>query len=542
MSTAAMAPERVPPRSNENAPRGTHRSFSYHRQLLCAGCLVLTDVLAILLSLRLAIFLRASWVPLVDAHVPPLRLPLRHYLEFGWLWLFLVLFLGVEGLYTQRRTLWNEIGHLIKAIASGLMVMFAAIALVQRGPFLSRLIILMTGVILLAVLPAFRYWAKRILGVFGLWRKRILILGATETAKLAVRGLVSDPVLGYKVVGLLDDDAKYWGRCFSSRQDEPVFVLGSLAEASDQMDKTGARDLLIAMPDLEDHKLLALVHSLQPECESMYVVPQLWGLPLMNLKVDGFLRERLMMLKLSNNLAKPWNRGLKRTFDFVLGSFIALLAFPLCLVLALLIKIDSCGPVLFVQERLGRNGSTFRCVKFRTMHTDCDDMLANHLARDPIAADEWQKYAKLKTHDPRLTRVGYFLRRWSLDELPQLLNVLRGEMSLVGPRPYLLQERGRIGTALFTILSSWPGMTGFWQVNGRNHVTLEQRVELEAWYVRNWTIWFDCIILAKTFRAVFFPHHGHDVFDQESSETEMSRTLDRPRTASDVKSGPVRRT
>jgi undecaprenyl-phosphate galactose phosphotransferase len=107
--------------------------------------------------------------------------------------------------------------------------------------------------------------------------------------------------------------------------------------------------------------------------------------------------------------------------------------------------------------------------------------------------------------------MGSFLRRWSIDELPQLLNVLKGEMSLVGPRPYLPQERSRIGVDLFTILSSRPGMTGFWQVSGRNQLTLEDRVQLEAWYVRNWTVWFDCIILAKTFRTVLFPQNGREL-------------------------------
>jgi Undecaprenyl-phosphate galactose phosphotransferase WbaP len=508
MSTAAMAPERRRSDFNINA-QGEPRPFSYHRQILCALCLVVADLVAIVVSLRSAIFLRGYWVPLVDAHVSPLHLPLKHYLGFGWLWLLLVVFLGVEGLYTQRRTLWNEIGHLAKAIALGLVVMFAAIALVQGSPALSRLTIVLTGLILLLALPLERYWAKRLLGAIGLWRKRILILGATETAHLALRGLVSDPVLGYQVVGLLDDDPVRRLRCFGTYGHKRISVLGDLADAAEQMEKTGARDVLIAMPDLDDHKLLALVHSLQPRCESLYVVPQLWGLPLMNLKIDGFLRERLMMLKLSNNLAKPWNRGIKRTFDLVLATLISLLICPLCLLIALFIKLDSDGPVLFVQERLGYNGRTFRCLKFRSMHVECDRMLATHLAHDPAAADEWQKYAKLRSHDPRLTRVGRILRHWSLDELPQLLNVLKGDMSLVGPRPYLPQERARIGTALFTILSSWPGMTGFWQVNGRNHVTLEDRVELEAWYVRNWTIWFDCIILAKTFRAVCFPHKHH---------------------------------
>jgi len=524
MSTAAMTPERLPSGLNENT-QGGPRPSTYYRQVCCVCCLILADVLAILVSLILAIFLRAHLVPLVDTNVSPLSLPLRHYLDFGWLWLLLVVFLGVEGLYTQRRTLWNEIGHLTKAIVSGLIVIFAAIALVQRGSVLSRLTIMLTAVILLMVLPTVRYWAKRILGAVGLWRKRILILGATDTAKLAIRGLASDPVLGYEIAGLLDDDPVRRGKCFGTCRDKPIFVLGNLADAAEQMDETRARDVLIAMPDLEDEKLLALVHVLQPRCESIYVVPQLWGLPMMNLRIDGFLRERLMMLKLSNNLAKPWNSGLKRTFDLVFGSVITLLAFPLCLTLAVLIRIDSGGPVLFIQERLGHNGRNFRCIKFRSMHVECEEMLTKHLARDPAAADEWHKYAKLRAHDPRLTRLGRFLRRWSLDELPQLLNVLKGDMSLVGPRPYLPQERRRIGVELFTILSSRPGMTGFWQVNGRNHLTLEDRVQLEAWYVRNWTIWFDCIILGKTFRAVFFPHNRRDDVSEETSDGTAQKKL-----------------
>jgi Undecaprenyl-phosphate galactose phosphotransferase WbaP len=242
-------------------------------------------------------------------------------------------------------------------------------------------------------------------------------------------------------------------------------------------------------------------------------VPQLWSLPMMNLQVDGFLRERMMTLKLSNNLARPWKSWLKRAFDLFPGAAITLLVFPLCLVLAVLIKLDSGGPALFVQERIGYRGGTFRCLKFRTMLVDGDERLAQYLESNPQAADEWQRYAKLRNYDPRLTRLGRFLRRWSLDELPQLLNILKGEMSLVGPRPYVPRERGRIGFQFSTILSARPGLTGFWQVNGRNHVTLEDRVQLEAWYVRNWTAWLDCIVLVKTFRAVLFPENGQGAAD-----------------------------
>jgi Undecaprenyl-phosphate galactose phosphotransferase WbaP len=229
---------------------------------------------------------------------------------------------------------------------------------------------------------------------------------------------------------------------------------------------------------------------------------------MMNLQVDGFLRERVMMLKLSNNLAKPWNGWLKRGFDLLLGTALTLIALPICMIVAILVKLESRGPALFVQERLGYRGRNFLCFKFRTMRVDGEEVLTRYLKSNPQAMDEWQKYAKLRRHDPRLTRLGGFLRRWSLDELPQLSNVLKGEMSLVGPRPYLPHEFDRIGTDLHTIASARPGMTGFWQVSGKNQLTFEDRVKLEAWYVRNWTPWLDGIIFAKTFRVVLFAETG----------------------------------
>jgi len=165
------------------------------------------------------------------------------------------------------------------------------------------------------------------------------------------------------------------------------------------------------------------------------------------------------------------------------------------------------------------------------MRVDGEEILARYLISNPLAMEEWQKYAKLRRHDPRLTRIGGFLRRWSLDELPQLFNVIKGEMSLVGPRPYLPHELGRIGVDLDTILSARPGVTGFWQVSGRNQLTLEDRVKLEGWYVRNWTPWLDCIVFAKTFRVVLFPEDGFrsqiaadigSAFPEDSSAEELA--------------------
>ncbi len=520
MSTVRIAPERPPLPLNGNKLSGHRpRASILSRQVVCVLVLVLTDLFAIAISLELGILIRRYFVPHVDAYLQPTTFPFLHYLSFGWLWLVPLIFFGVEGLYTRRRSQWNEVGYLIKAVALSLIAMLAALALTQLSPLVSRTTILFTAMNLFVLLPIVRYWTKRSLGALGPWKKSILILGATDMAVLAMRGLAADTFLGYEVAGVLDDNPNKKGSCIGACKGKTVNILGSLSEAREQMERTNSRDILIALPSLREEKLLALVHELQPHCDNIYVVPQLWGLPMMNLQVDGFLRERVMMLKLSNNLAKPWNGWLKRGFDLLLGTALTLIALPICMIVAILVKLESKGPALFVQERLGYRGRNFLCLKFRTMRVDGDKVLAKYLKSNRQAMDEWQKYAKLRGHDPRLTRLGGFLRRWSLDELPQLFNVLKGEMSLVGPRPYLPHELDRIGIDLRTIASARPGMTGFWQVSGRNQLTLEDRVKLEAWYVRNWTPWLDGIVFAKTFRVVLFPENGLQTENSASSDS-----------------------
>jgi Undecaprenyl-phosphate galactose phosphotransferase WbaP len=509
MSTVKMAlePPLAPLNGNKSAGRRPRARLLSH-QVICVVALAMTDVSAIALSLELAILMRRFLIPHVDARVRPTTFSFSHYLHFGWLWVLPLLFFAFEGLYTRRRSLTNEVGYLFKAVVLSLIATLAFLALTQENPLVSRTTILLTAMNLLILLPIVRYWTKRILVTLGPWRKRILILGATDMTGLVMRGLTSDPFLGYEIAGVLDDNRDIRGMCVGDFKGMAVYVLGTLSEAREQMERTDSRDVLIAMPDLPEEELLALVHNLQPYCDSIYVVPQLWSLPIMNLQVDGLLHQRVMMLKLSNNLLKPWNGWLKRGIDLLLGTAFTLMALPICLVVAILVKLDSKGPVLFIQERLGYRGGSFRCFKFRTMRVGGEEVFEHYLESNPHAMDEWRKYAKLTRHDPRLTRLGGFLRRWSLDELPQLLNVLKGEMSLIGPRPYLPGERSRIGIDLHSIASARPGMTGLWQVSGRNQLTFEDRVTLEAWYVRNWTAWLDCIVFAKTFKTILVPQNG----------------------------------
>jgi lipopolysaccharide/colanic/teichoic acid biosynthesis glycosyltransferase len=187
----------------------------------------------------------------------------------------------------------------------------------------------------------------------------------------------------------------------------------------------------------------------------------------------------------------------KRVVD-VIGSGAALLLLgPALLLVAAWVRLDSRGPALYLSPRVGRYGRTFACIKFRTMHLDAEARLARLLEADPRLRSEYERFHKLDD-DPRVTRAGRFLRRASLDELPQLVNVFLGEMSLVGPRPYLVRELDQMGSERDLIVLARPGITGYWQVEGRNDVTFEERQAMEAAYVRNWSVWWDLEILART--------------------------------------------
>ncbi|WP_435372095.1 sugar transferase [Sinorhizobium meliloti] len=194
---------------------------------------------------------------------------------------------------------------------------------------------------------------------------------------------------------------------------------------------------------------------------------------------------------------QPLGGWRKRALDIAVASTALVLALPLMIVAALLIKITSGGPVLFAHRRVGFNGKPFDCYKLRTMVEGAEQILQEHLARDPRATEEWRQTQKLK-NDPRITLLGQLLRKSSFDELPQLVNVLRGEMSCVGPRPIVADELPRYGSMAGEYLRTRPGLTGLWQISGRNDVDYAHRVGLDAQYVRNWSLWNDLVILAWT--------------------------------------------
>jgi Undecaprenyl-phosphate galactose phosphotransferase WbaP len=191
---------------------------------------------------------------------------------------------------------------------------------------------------------------------------------------------------------------------------------------------------------------------------------------------------------------------MKRSFDILAAGSALFVLSPLFLLIALLVKRDG-GKVFYSHKRLGRNGEAFYCLKFRSMVPDGDIILHRYLDNNPVAKAEWENERKLQ-YDPRITRLGAFLRKTSLDELPQLLNVLRGEMSIVGPRPIVVAETDKYDSEINDYYRVRPGLTGLWQVSGRSNVSYGQRVSMDSWYVRNWSLWHDVMIICKTFPAL----------------------------------------
>jgi exopolysaccharide production protein ExoY len=193
--------------------------------------------------------------------------------------------------------------------------------------------------------------------------------------------------------------------------------------------------------------------------------------------------------------------------DVTVALVALVLAAPVMLAVALLILVTDGGPVIFSHGRVGFNGKRFACYKFRTMVANSEQVLADYLASNPEAAKEWGQHWKFK-NDPRITFLGHILRKSSLDELPQLINVLRGEMSCVGPRPVVPDELQRYGTCAIDYLQTRPGVTGLWQVTGRDAIDYPSRVSIDSSYVRNWSIWADVVILVRTIFAVMKFNHA----------------------------------
>ncbi|THF87265.1 undecaprenyl-phosphate galactose phosphotransferase WbaP [Deinococcus sp. KSM4-11] len=444
-----------------------------------AAALIAGDIL----SLAIAFILAAALHGRLNAPVSPLALAV-----WGGLWL---IWRAYQGLYPgYGRAPQTELRLHVIGTVQLVGVQLASALAIQRF-FDGASGTLVAWILLLLIAMPMRYAVRAILIRAGRYGRRISVIGAGQTAAIAISHLRNHRSYGLIPVAAYDDNPALHGQIIHG-----VPVLGSIDLA---LTEPKTEQALISIPGARAETQQRLVNSVYAVFPYTWVVPDLFGVP--NQALHPHSIGSVASLEIRNNLGSYQARALKRMIDLLGATVAAVLLLPLLIVIAGVIRLDSPGPVVYRARRLGRHGQPFDCFKFRSMHNDADEILESMLSSSPALRDEFESSHKLKD-DPRVTRVGALLRKTSLDELPQLANVLLGSMSLVGPRPIVEAETIRYGEIYATYKQVRPGMTGYWQANGRSDTTYSERVGMDNFYITNWSPWLDTIILIQTVRVV----------------------------------------
>jgi undecaprenyl-phosphate galactose phosphotransferase len=399
------------------------------------------------------------------------------------LFIFIVIFF-YEKLYTIRLTFWDETKKLFKAITLSIIFTLALVTLDRVDEDISRLTLLFIYIFALFIFPLFRYKIKKLLYKKSIYSKNLVIVSNSEIeAKRIEEALRIEFNLGYKISKII-----IFSTVISEREIEIISTL---------------KNIYGVVVICEDNKTREdTINHIQEHVKKIFFLPSLKNVAFLNSKIEYLFDSQTFIITLENNLKKNHNKCVKNLFDKLLVLLLLPILLPIITIITFAIKINTKNNAFFLQKRLGKNNYDFKCIKFQTMYLNGDDMLKVFFKKNPKELEYWKKYKKIKGDDPRVTKIGKFLRKTSLDELPQIFNVLIGNMSFVGPRPYLAREIPDMKGKKDIILIAKPGITGMWQVMGRNNLSFEKRIELDEWYVRNWSLWFDIVLLFKTANVV----------------------------------------
>ncbi|WP_299189151.1 sugar transferase [uncultured Campylobacter sp.] len=428
------------------------------KKQLCVLIILAVDIFGIWLCFGLAVVLKNL------LYGDNVLLDVGRYQGFAPSYVIMIFLFFYQGIYSRRYDFWHESRILVKSCFLGLLLSLALLALIKVNYEFSRASFILSFAFMAVVLPIFKLVTKKRLFKFGLWQKRAKILGEGEEFESAVLG---STYLGY---------VRALGRDY-----DVLFIGGSRLEAS---------------------ALNELIESNIRENKEILFTPVLRSYDFTQTYIYSVFASRTSLFAIRNSLKSPLNLALKRGLDLALIILALPLLVPIFGVIALMMKLkEPEGRIFFSHQRMGFGGKPFGCLKFRSMKENGDEILAQYLKQNPQEVEYFEKYHKYE-HDPRITKLGDFLRRSSLDELPQLINVLKGEMSIVGPRPCAQYERKDMGEYADLILAVKPGITGLWQVSGRSDVDFATRADMDTWYMKNWSIWNDIVIILKTFKVV----------------------------------------
>nr|HID14458.1 undecaprenyl-phosphate glucose phosphotransferase [Anaerolineae bacterium] len=455
---------------------------------------VVSDILLINASMLLAYWVRyeLQWFRDISYYHP-----LSAYVPFGLLFTVLMLLtFRMDRVYQRwRGHAWlDQVYRIINATAKSVVVMLAITFVLQPLQY-SRLLLVEAGIIAIILLALSRTAQNGIVGWLrarGVGVDRVIIVGAGEVGRTVMRTIVARPELGYQIVGFIDDNPAK-----GSTDIGRFKALGPLNNLPRLIEEEAVDEVIITLPWMYHRKIMSIVRECERRQVSARIVPDLFQMSLSQVDVDDLGGVPLIGVR-----EVGFGRGallVKRVIDVIGATIVLVLGAPLLALIALAIRLDSSGPIVFRQTRVGAGGKTFEMYKFRSMRKGAEEELER--LRELNEADG--PIFKIRD-DPRLTRVGKLLRRFSLDELPQLWNVLRGEMSLVGPRPPLPVEVSRYMEWHKRRLEVRPGMTGLWQVSGRSLLSFDEMALLDIYYIENWSLWLDFKILLRTIPRVLF--------------------------------------
>lgn len=445
--------------------------------------ILLADIFSLILSFRISYFLRVNVIPAIFSVENPWFFPEEHFYKMYYLLFVFIFIFSYEKLYTRRYEFVEEFIYITRGLFISVILIAVIIYLSRTYEIFARTIPILMMLIGMIIVPMVRYTVKKILIVSGFYIKNCAVVGIAEEAGRVVPTFKKLENIGYRLVEVL----------------EPETV-----ETAGKVEQLALRDkvetMIILPRGIETGRLNRLINLCENHVKEIRIVSDSTYLKTIGVETDYI--DEVLVMRMANNLLSPFNRFFKRVFDLVVSIAAIIVSLPLFMIITFLIKVDSRGTIFFVQDRFGRGGKKFKMLKFRTMYTDADEKLKEYLGQDPRLQEEWDQYKKLKSLDPRITRIGKFLRRFSLDEAPQIFNVLIGEMSIVGPRPYLVREKEEIEKSAAIIFRVKSGLTGLWQIRGRSDLSFETRLKLDEFYVRNWSLFLDIIIILKTFGVV----------------------------------------
>ena len=423
------------------------------KKQLCIMILLIVDILIMCFSFGISAVLCDNLTSLET-------LKYQNFILFYMILIFLFFY---QGIYTRRYDFWYETKMIVKGCFFGLLFSLSILALTGKDYDFLQVSIVLSFVFLIFLLPVSKFVLKKALFNFKIWKKKARILGKTSEFELEIF------------------NNKYLGYVRAKGKDHDTLFIGNNR--------------------LNVQNLNELIERNIKENKEILFTPTLRGYDFTQAHIYNLFNSRTNIFAIQNSLQNNLNIILKRILDLLITIIVSPFLIIVFSVIILIMKIiEPKGNIFFSQPRLGLNGRHFRCYKFRSMCMN-QDFMSEWLKANPDEEEYYKVFKKYK-NDPRVTKVGKILRKTSLDELPQILNVLKGEMSIVGPRPYLPSELPDLKEYIDIILSVKPGITGIWQVSGRSDVDFETRAQMDVWYMKNWCIWNDIVIIIKTFKVV----------------------------------------